>query len=85
MIANQIKLNYFIYYVYSFDDCQIFYYFYCSLFIELADGKKTSTHLGKNRLDKERTKMLFICVVSFFSSFLISVVCQWDKKPLNYV
>lgn len=35
-----------------------------SLFIELADGKKTSTHLGKNRLDKERTKMLLICVVS---------------------
>ena len=29
----------------------------CNLFIDLVDGKKTGTHLGKNRLDKERDKL----------------------------
>ena len=31
-----------------------------SLFIELCDGKKTGTHLGKNQLDRERLR---VCVV----------------------
>lgn len=32
----------------------------CSLFIELCDGKKTNTHLGKNQLDRERMR---VCVI----------------------
>ena len=38
--------------------------FFNSLYIELCDGKKTSTHLGKNRLDKERIKVITLEVVS---------------------
>lgn len=37
---------------------------HCSLYIELADGKKTATHLGKNKLDKERVKMCIVEVKS---------------------
>lgn len=47
--------------------CTLFYvdwYVIYSLYIELADGKKTATHLGKNKLDKERVKMCIVEVVS---------------------
>jgi len=37
---------------------------HCSLYIELGDGKKTSTHLGQNRLDKERLKLVTVIVKS---------------------
>jgi len=66
---------------------QLWYYIFShhfSLFIDLADGKKTSTHLGKNRLDKERTKMLLICVVSYFlwlhCNLRTQLTVQWHIK-----
>lgn len=42
--------------------CIIFVF---SLYIDLADGKKTATHLGANRLDKERIKMVTVLIVSY--------------------
>ncbi|XP_047127073.1 otoferlin isoform X2 [Hydra vulgaris] len=33
---------------------------HCSMYIDLADGKRTGTHLGKNKLDQERTSMTIL-------------------------
>ena len=36
------------------------------MYIELADGKKTGTHLGKNKLDQERIAMTVMEIVNHF-------------------